>query len=165
MLEYVGNVEGTETSKVDVFRAVFGVQAGGNVNPRGDPHGELKGQNVLTRIDCDTEAVVEGMALKDEAQLEAVVEACCQILHQKRQSRPRPHLDDKILTSWNGLMITGLCSAYQALGDVRHLDMAVKAMAFIKATMWNEQKKVLYRSAYRGADDGKIHQLDPPICG
>ena len=118
MLEYVGNVEGTETSKVDVFRAVFGVQAGGNVNPRGDPHGELKGQNVLTRIDCDTEAVVEGMSLKDEAQLEAVVEACCQILHQKRQSRPRPHLDDKILTSWNGLMITGLCLAYQALGDV-----------------------------------------------
>ena len=44
-----GDVPDTGAKKVDVFNAVFGVKADGNVNPRGDPHGELKGKNVLTR--------------------------------------------------------------------------------------------------------------------
>ena len=62
-------------------------------------------------------------------------------------------------------MISGLCAAYQGLGDPAHLELALKAMKFIKGTMWNPEKKVLYRSAYTGKDDGKIHQLEPPICG
>jgi len=151
--------------KADVFGAVFGVKPGGNVDPRGDPHGELKGQNVLTRIDCDAEKVVADFGLESEAELEAIVAECCQILHRKRQSRPRPHLDDKILTSWNGLMISGLCAAADATGEAKHLELAVKAMEFIKTHMWQAEKKVLYRSAYRGKEDGNIHQLDPPIAG
>ena len=62
-------------------------------------------------------------------------------------------------------MISGLCSAYQALGQPQHLELALRAAGFIKSTMWNPEERVLYRSAYRGADDGKIHQLEPPIKG
>ena len=62
-------------------------------------------------------------------------------------------------------MISGLCSAYQVLGHPQHLELALRAAGFIKSTMWNPEERVLYRSAYRGADDGKIHQLEPPIKG
>ena len=61
-----GKVEGAEdTTKIDVFRTVFGVKSEGNVDPRGDPHGELKGKNVLTRIESpDAQSLVETFGLK-----------------------------------------------------------------------------------------------------
>ena len=49
-------------------------------------------------------------------------------LYQHRKKRIRPGLDDKTLTSWNALMIKGLCDAYQALGDADHLKMGQVAM-------------------------------------
>ena len=153
-----------EQKKVDVFAAVFGAKPEGNVNPRGDPHGELKNQNVLTRIDSDPDKIILEFGLKDRQELEAIIEECRVILYQVRQSRPRPHLDDKILTAWNGLMISGLCAAANALGNQEHLKMALKAAQFIKETSWSQESKVLYRSAYRGSD-GAIHQLNPPIKG
>ncbi|MBL7964811.1 MAG: thioredoxin domain-containing protein [Flavobacteriales bacterium] len=45
-----------------------------------------------------------------------------------RSKRIRPGLDDKRLTSWNGLMVTGLCDAYDALGDTAFLEAAVRCM-------------------------------------
>ena len=61
-----GKVEGAEdTTKIDVFRTVFGVKSEGNVDPRGDPHGELKDKNVLTRIESpDAQSLVETLGLK-----------------------------------------------------------------------------------------------------
>jgi uncharacterized protein YyaL (SSP411 family) len=48
-----------------------------------------------------------------------------------RQKRVSPGLDDKILASWNGLMLKGLVDAYNALGDVSFLDTAIKNANFI----------------------------------
>lgn len=56
------------------------------------------------------------------------------ILFDYRQSRIRPGTDDKVLTSWNGLMLKGYVDAYQALGTPAYKNMAVRNAAFIKKT-------------------------------
>ncbi len=48
-----------------------------------------------------------------------------------REKRIRPGLDDKILTSWNGLMLKGYVDAYNAFDEQRYLDAAIKNAAFI----------------------------------
>ncbi|MEO6721409.1 MAG: thioredoxin domain-containing protein [Ferruginibacter sp.] len=53
------------------------------------------------------------------------------ILLAERAKRIRPALDDKILTSWNALMIKGYTDAYRAFGEQRFLDAALKNAAFI----------------------------------
>ena len=99
----------------DLCKAYFNVEQPGNVDPRGDPHGELKGQNVLTIIETDPKQILKDFGLESEAELASKIGQIQKILHEARQGRPRPHLDDKILTSWNGLMISGFAIAGMAL--------------------------------------------------
>ncbi len=54
-----------------------------------------------------------------------------------REARIHPALDDKILTSWNALMVTGLADAYEALGDENYKIDALKTGNFIWNTMWD----------------------------
>ena len=56
-------------------------------------------------------------------------------LLNERSKRVRPRLDDKILTSWNALMLSGYLDAYKAFGEQRFLDRALKCAAFIKSRM------------------------------
>lgn len=60
------------------------------------------------------------------------------ILLAKRNERIRPGLDDKILSGWNGLMITALCKSYAALGHDKYLELAESAIAFIEEKMMND---------------------------
>jgi hypothetical protein len=59
-----------------------------------------------------------------------------------RSRRVRPHLDDKILASWNGLMLGAMARAYAVLGDERHLAAAEKNLAFIQAKLWQRRTGV-----------------------
>ncbi len=54
----------------------------------------------------------------------------------ERSKRIRPHLDDKILTAWNSLMISSLCYGYQILGDESYLKAAEKASDFIEKNLF-----------------------------
>ena len=58
-------------------------------------------------------------------------------LNQVRERRIKPHRDEKILTSWNSLTVKGLCDAYQATGNEKHLNLAKNAMEFILNKQWN----------------------------
>jgi uncharacterized protein YyaL (SSP411 family) len=69
-------------------------------------------------------------------------------LLRERSKRECPHRDDKVLTSWNGLAISAMCTGYQVLQDSRYLDAALKAAQFIQSTMWNDAG--LVRRYYRG---------------
>ena len=53
------------------------------------------------------------------------------ILLKEREKRSRPRLDDKILTSWNGLMLKGYIDAYRVFNDPHFLEIAVKNARFI----------------------------------
>ena len=59
-------------------------------------------------------------------------------LMKARDKRIRPGLDDKILTSWNGLMISALCEAYKVFDDVSFLKEAEKEMQFLLDKQWSD---------------------------
>lgn len=61
-------------------------------------------------------------------------------LFAEREKRVKPGLDDKILTSWNGLMLSAFSLAYQVLGDETYLKTAEKCARFFKDKMMREGK-------------------------
>jgi uncharacterized protein YyaL (SSP411 family) len=66
-----------------------------------------------------------------------------------RSKRPRPHLDDKIIAAWNGLMISAYARAARALDEPRYLETATRAANFLRTNLYLEKSKLLYRN-YRG---------------
>ena len=112
-----------------VFRRMYGVERTGNVAAASDPHRELIGLNVLF-LQNDLELIAK-LTGKGEEEIAQLVSAARQKLKSIRDERPRPHLDDKIVTAWNGLMISGLAKAYQVLGESRYLVAAQRASEFL----------------------------------
>ncbi len=78
-----------------------------------------------------------------EEQLEARLAPLRDTLFQGRAKRPRPFLDTKILTAWNGQMIAGLADAGQVLGDRKTIDRAARAADFILKTMRTDKGRLL----------------------
>ena len=72
-------------------------------------------------------------------------------LIKERIQRPRPELDDKILTSWNAMMLNGYIDAYRVFNDTHFLQIAIKNATFLKKNLIKDEGK-LYRS-YKG---GKV---------
>src|SRR5262249_54636726 len=69
-----------------------------------------------------------------------------------RAKRPRPHLDDKIIAAWNGLMISAFARGAQVLDPAtagRYLEIATRAAKFLQASLYDPSSKILYRN-YRG---------------
>jgi uncharacterized protein YyaL (SSP411 family) len=129
----------------ELFSAIFGVHADGN-SPRGsDPHGELKGKNTLIRSTSNADAA-KRFAIR-ESEIDARMNRCFKVLIEARSRRPRPHRDDKILASWNGLMISAFARGANVLSEPRYLAAARRAALLIKQRMFADG--VLYRS-YRG---------------
>ena len=67
-----------------------------------------------------------------------------------RSKRPRPHRDDKIITAWNGLMISAFARAAQILDDTDYLNVATRAAVFVREHLYDESRKVLARSYREG---------------
>ena len=74
-------------------------------------------------------------------------------LYTEREKRPRPRLDDKVLTSWNALMLKGYTDAYKALGNKEYIDAARRNAGFITDVMWHSDGH-LWRTYKNG--DAKI---------
>ncbi|XP_077299776.1 spermatogenesis-associated protein 20 isoform X2 [Arctopsyche grandis] len=147
-------------SYMDIFCHHFNVKQDGNVEPG---HGsELDNKNILI-IYGSAEETAEKFKITTE-KLSEILEECRQVLYDRRSKRPRPHLDSKMLCSWNGLMIAGFSRAGQTLGDKKYIDRAIKAATFVKKYLYNENEKILYRSCYRDSH-GDIAQISTPIKG
>jgi len=137
----------------DLFCYLFDVRESGNVAQ--DPFGEFKGQNVLHQIHSIKEAADHfSMA---EADARHLLEKAKRRLFQARSSRPRPHLDDKILTAWNGLMISALAQGATVLDEPAYMAAAEKSVNFIHANMYDPDANRLYRRWREG--EAKIDGL------
>merc|ERR1719180_420559 len=134
----------------------FHMEVDGNVGPAGDPHGELQGQNVLTRL-----PVVQPLC--EETKYKQGLEKARQMLFDARLKRPRPGLDTKILASWNSLMVSALARAGASLKDEKYLKMAEKAGAFLRDHVINPSTGTMLRSLYGSGDN--LEQLETPIQG
>jgi len=126
-----------------LFIATYGIEPGGNAAPESDPHGELQGTNTLYRRLTDAEAAKE-FELTPEQVAEKLA-ASRKILFEARAKRHRPHLDDKVITAWNGLMISAFAKAHNVLGDPAYLEAAQRAADFLRTHLYREADGTLLR--------------------
>jgi uncharacterized protein YyaL (SSP411 family) len=85
----------------------------------------------------------------DNKTLDEKIDRAKQKLFNERAKRVKPGLDDKILTSWNALMLRGYCDAYNAFGEKKFLDLALTNAHFISGKMMNNDGQ-LYRNYKNG---------------
>jgi len=98
-----------------------------------DGNWEEEQSNVLFRKEND-EVVANKLGLRVD-EFVAKIEDARKKVFEARNSRVRPGLDNKILASWNGLMLKGLCEAYRAFNKPEYLDIALKNAWFILDNM------------------------------
>jgi uncharacterized protein YyaL (SSP411 family) len=87
---------------------------------------------------------------EESPECEAELQADRAALLARRNQRPRPHLDDKILTAWNGLALGALAKSATVRGDARHLAAAQKAARFIRDHLFDASTGILLRSYREG---------------
>uniref|UniRef100_A0A8C5HCV8 Spermatogenesis-associated protein 20-like TRX domain-containing protein n=2 Tax=Gouania willdenowi TaxID=441366 RepID=A0A8C5HCV8_GOUWI len=146
----------------DIFMHHYGVKEQGNVAPEQDPHAELQGQNVLiVRYSVELTAAHFGISVE---KVEELLASCRARMAEVRARRPRPHLDSKMLASWNGLTLSAFARVGAVLGDKALLDRAVHAANFLKEHLWDTERQTVLRSCYRG-DQMEVQQISPPISG
>ncbi|MFN2508145.1 MAG: thioredoxin domain-containing protein, partial [Chthoniobacterales bacterium] len=131
----------------DIFNYRYGVEPNGNAPAGADPHSEFVGKNIL--IQRHTLSETAQHFGKSEADVREIVAAARGKLFQIRAKRPRPHLDDKIITAWNGLMISAFARGAQVLDDDGYLVAAEKAATCLRTHLYDEERKRLVRN-YRG---------------
>jgi uncharacterized protein YyaL (SSP411 family) len=116
----------------DLFSAVYGIEPEGNWE---------HGKNVLHRVKTFAQyARLHGLS---EADLRTRIDASRRKLFEARSQRVRPGLDDKALTSWNGLMIGALAQAAQVLDRPDFADAAARAADFILKRMRGTDGRLL----------------------
>ncbi len=141
----ITTVLGDETAAI--FNRFYGIEADGNSPEGSDPHGELTGKNTLIRRMTVADAAKS--AGKTAAEIETLLAGARTKLLEVRSRRPRPHLDDKIITAWNGLMISAFARAGQVLDEPAYIEAAQKSARFIRQELWKD--RTLLRSYRQGA--------------
>lgn len=119
----------------------FGITEKGNFLDHSHPS-PLQNQNILSIVDpklSDSEKSLLASAKKK--------------MFDARAKRVRPHLDDKVLASWNGLMLGAMARAYVILGDKTYLTAAEKNAAFLQSKLWDPKTKTLYHRWRDGERD------------
>lgn len=123
-----------------VFDYYYGIK--GNVSR--DPRQHSDDENILNAAHSSEDTIGKFHLTSKEVQ--SLIASARQKLFMQREKRPHPHLDDKILTSWNGLMISAFARASQVLEDEQYLKSAETAAQFILANLYNaESKQLLHR--------------------
>ncbi|WP_286747296.1 thioredoxin domain-containing protein [Roseivirga sp. UBA1976] len=105
------------------------------------------GKNIPFRAASDEDfAKTHGL---DIDELKDIVRIANRKLLNARNERVKPGLDDKILSGWNGLMLSGLCDAYATFGEEKFLLLALKSAKFIEQKMMDDSKR-LFRNYKNG---------------
>lgn len=128
---------------------VLGVEAAGLFCRLFDitDQGNFEGSNIL-HLAQTLDAFADREKV-DPKELAGHVEECRLRLLSAREARKKPFRDEKILTSWNGLMIAALARGCSVTGEKRYLGAAVAAECFIRQNMFDDHGRLL-RSWYRG---------------
>jgi uncharacterized protein YyaL (SSP411 family) len=127
-------VLGAESSSV--VAAYFDVQPGGNFEGRSILHRPRPAAEVASRLDLTV------------SRLDDVIAAARPLLYAERATREPPLRDDKVLTAWNGLMISGFAVAARTFDDSAYLERAERAAEFVWARLRTDGR---LRRAFRNA--------------
>jgi len=112
--------------------------------------------NVLFRKEKDLQ-LANKLGLPLELLVEKI-EASRKKVFEVRALRVRPGLDNKILASWNGLMLKGLCDAYRTFNNPAYLDIALKSAWFILDNMTHGEGRL--SRIYKGENNDSVAFLD-----
>jgi uncharacterized protein YyaL (SSP411 family) len=124
----------------------FGITKEGNFVDHSHPQ-PLRGQNVLSAVNPPAKADEPLLAAAKIKMLAA------------RSKRIRPHLDDKILASWNGLMLGAFARAGIILGEQKYLAAAERNLEFIRSKLWDEKTKTLFHR-WRDGERDQVQLLE-----
>lgn len=141
------NILGDESGEIFSYR--YGINKNGNAES--DPHGEFKGKNIPYIAYSINETAKHFKKSEDE--IVNILEEGKKSLFEFRNTRPRSGLDDKILISWNGLMISAFARASQVLNEPKYAEAAKKAAQFIQSNLYADKK--LFRRWREGHRKGE----------
>ncbi len=141
-------IDVTLGSDAEVFKYHFGVQSHGNAPEGSDPQEEFGGKNIL--IERHTISETAQHFKKSDDEIRKSLARSREKLLEIRSKRPRPHLDDKIIAAWNGLMISAYGRAAQILDEPRYAEAATRAAMFVRSNLYDEKSKLLFRSYREG---------------
>ncbi|HYY49601.1 MAG TPA: thioredoxin domain-containing protein, partial [Nitrososphaeraceae archaeon] len=122
----------------DIFCDYYGVTEGGN----------FEGKNILSIV-TSLNSLSQKYGL-DPNSIEKIIKNAREKLFEIRDRRTRPGTDDKILTSWNGLMISGFAKGYRITNNKKYLDYALKAINFIETKIAADDEARLRRTFKNG---------------
>jgi len=135
------SVLGDEDGKL--FASVYGASPGGNFKEEATGHAS---KNNVLHLETTIETFAEKNSM-DSRDLDKQLSAMRAKLLTVRQKREYPHLDDKVIAAWNGLMIEGLAYAGRQLDEPKYIETAKRAADFILDKMMNDGRlQRTYRS-------------------
>ncbi len=155
----VGSVAGP------ILSTFFNVKEDGNVGKAHDIHDEFLNQNVLARA-IHSQVLAKQLGM-EESEVQRIIEEGQNALRAHREKeRVRPAIDDKIITSWNGIAIGALSRTGAVLSMVdsefsaKCLQAAIKAAEFIEQELYDSSTKTLYRMWREGRSEVKAFAED-----
>lgn len=119
----------------------FNISAAGNFQDQLSQ--QFTGENILYLAKSTAELATA--SARSEKELRRQLDSIRAQLFNKREQRPRPHKDDKILTDWNGLIIAALAKGAQLLGEPKYGAAAARAVDFIFTNMRDSGGGLLHR--------------------
>lgn len=122
----------------DLYAAVYDIT----------PIGNFEGKNVPNLIDSNLETMAEEYNFTIDELNQHLEEARAKLL-AAREKRVYPHVDDKVLTSWNAMMITGLAKAGKVFENPKYTKTAEDALEFIERSLIKDDRVM---ARYRDGD-------------
>lgn len=161
------SIEMQSLKPFDIFCHHYDIEESGNVEPQSDPHGHLLGKNILF-VSGSLEKTSNKFGTNPDT-VAAILEIGNEILHNERQTRPRPHLDRKIITSWNGLVLSGIsklaCSS-DAPNRLEYLKVAKRLIDFVRTNLYDGEMRKFMRACYVEPESNEItSRSSSPIYG
>jgi len=126
-----------------LFKAAYTIRGDGNFSSHEAYHA---GENIPHRT-TDWAEIAKAGEMTPEA-LETRLGALREKLIARRDTRVRPGLDDKIITAWNGMMISAVAQGYRAFGEAALRDSALRAADFARKHLYDGED--LYRTHRAG---------------
>jgi uncharacterized protein len=126
-----------DKTKSDIFCDYYGITDGGN----------FEGRNILNvTVSIDSLSQRYG---KQHLEIERIIKDSSDRLFELREKRIRPGRDDKILTAWNGLMISGFAKGYRVTNEKKYIDCAINAINFIETKIASSANDRRLRRTYK----------------
>ncbi|MBN2129846.1 MAG: thioredoxin domain-containing protein [Sedimentisphaerales bacterium] len=148
----IGRVLGEE--KARIFRRFYGVTDEGNFE---------EGENVLHAAMSPEE--LAGEVGKTAAEVETILAEARRRLLERRNHRPRPYKDDKIITAWNGLMISSMACGGAVLAEPKYVEAASKAADFVLGSLHTEGRLRRYFRTGRAVEKAFLDDYAFMILG